>query len=168
MAREGGFGAAAGLKPGSGKQKNVEIDVALLYRVMKSGCSGSMMKTYRGKDIEVTIEEINGNDKAVISLNLIGEISHSNIDFIEGIIDEYIGLGFFDFMIDLEKTRIVSSTGISFLMNISDSINAQNGNLVLTEMDSHVSKAFDMMGMHEIVRTIASKQDAISYLRNNC
>lgn len=61
-------------------------------------------------------------------------------------------------VIDLEKSKVVNSIGISYLIDIIEQLNQNNSKLVFANLDPTIEKTFKIMGLFQF----AEKADAIS------
>lgn len=52
-------------------------------------------------------------------------------------------------IIDLAKTKVVNSIGISFLIEVIEQINHNNGKLFFANLDPTIEKTFKIMGIFE-------------------
>ncbi|MBT8380494.1 MAG: STAS domain-containing protein [Ignavibacteria bacterium] len=60
-------------------------------------------------------------------------------------------------VIDLEKSNVVNSIGISYLLEIVESLNESGGKLFFTNLDPTIEKTFQIMGIFQF----AEKTDSI-------
>jgi anti-anti-sigma factor len=60
-------------------------------------------------------------------------------------------------VMDLEKSKVVNSIGISYLIDIIEKLNESNGKLVFTNLDPTIEKTFNIMGIFQF----AEKADSI-------
>jgi anti-anti-sigma factor len=52
-------------------------------------------------------------------------------------------------IIDLAKTKVVNSIGISFLIEVIEQVNQNNGKLFFANLDPTIEKTFKIMGLFE-------------------
>jgi anti-anti-sigma factor len=50
---------------------------------------------------------------------------------------------------DLEKSKVVNSIGISYLIELIEQINQNNGKLFFTNLDPAIEKTFKIMGLFQ-------------------
>ena len=50
-------------------------------------------------------------------------------------------------IINLEKSKVVNSIGISFLIEVIEKLNEKNGKLVFTNLESAIEKTLTIMGL---------------------
>lgn len=60
-------------------------------------------------------------------------------------------------ILDLEKTRVVNSFGISFLIDIIEKLSEYNAKLIFTNLDPTIEKTFNTMGIFQF----AEKADSV-------
>jgi len=60
-------------------------------------------------------------------------------------------------ILDLEKSKVVNSIGISYLLEIIENLNQSGGKLFFTNLDPIVEKTFTIMGIFQF----AEKTDSI-------
>jgi len=60
-------------------------------------------------------------------------------------------------VMDLEKSKVVNSIGISYIIDIIEKLNESNGKLVFTNLDPTIEKTFNIMGIFQF----AEKADSI-------
>ena len=102
--------------------------------------------------------------------NLITEIRNNALvmktdGYINNIAGERIAKDFTDnfssgmskVVIDLEKSKVINSIGISYLLEIIEKLNDSNGKLIFTSLDPTIEKTFNIMGLFQF----AEKADSI-------
>jgi anti-anti-sigma factor len=52
-------------------------------------------------------------------------------------------------ILDLEKSKVVNSIGISYLIELIEEINQNNGKLFFTNLDPAIEKTFKIMGLFQ-------------------
>ena len=60
-------------------------------------------------------------------------------------------------VIDLEKSKVVNSIGISYLLEMVETLNQNNGKLYFVNLDPTIEKTFKIMGLFQF----AEKADSI-------
>jgi anti-anti-sigma factor len=60
-------------------------------------------------------------------------------------------------VIDLEKSKVVNSIGISYLLEMIETLNQNDGKLYFTNLDPTIEKTFKIMGLFQF----AEKADSI-------
>lgn len=59
-------------------------------------------------------------------------------------------------LIDIEKSKVVNSIGISFLIEIIEKLNGAGGKLYFTNLDSSIEKTFTIMGLFQFADKVDS------------
>lgn len=70
----------------------------------------------------------------------------------------HFGDGINTVVIDMEKTKVINSIGISYLLEIVEKLNDSNGKLIFTSLDPTIEKTFKIMGLFQF----AEKADSIN------
>lgn len=65
--------------------------------------------------------------------------------------------GINNFVINLEESKIINSIGISYLIEIIESLNNSSGKLIFTNLDPTIEKTFTIMGLLQF----AEKEDTV-------
>ena len=64
-------------------------------------------------------------------------------------------------VMDLAKSKVVNSIGISYLIDIIEKLNERNGKLVFTNMDPTIEKTFNIMGIFQFAQKAESVEAAL-------
>ncbi len=67
-------------------------------------------------------------------------------------------------VINLEKSKVVNSIGMSFLIDIVDQLNEAGGKLVFTNLDPAVDKMLTIMGLFQFAGKEKTVDDALKSL----
>ena len=67
-------------------------------------------------------------------------------------------------IMDLADSKVVNSIGISFLIEIIEKLNENDGKLVFTNLDPSIEKTFTIMGLFHFAKKADSIDDAMSLL----
>ncbi len=65
-------------------------------------------------------------------------------------------------ILNLEKTKVVNSIGISFLIEIIEKLNESGGKLVFTNLDPSIDKTFTIMGLFHFAKKADSIEEALT------
>jgi anti-anti-sigma factor len=60
-------------------------------------------------------------------------------------------------VMDLEKSKVVNSIGISYIIELIETINLNNGKMFFTNLDPTIEKTFKIMGLFQF----AEKADSV-------
>jgi len=63
-------------------------------------------------------------------------------------------------ILNLEKTKVVNSIGISFLIEIIEKLNDSNGKLIFTNLDASIDKTFTIMGLFHFAEKADNVEEA--------
>ncbi|MBT8382141.1 MAG: STAS domain-containing protein [Ignavibacteria bacterium] len=64
-------------------------------------------------------------------------------------------------ILDLEKSNVVNSIGISYLIDIVEQLNENNGKLIFTNLDPTIEKTFNIMGLFQFAEKADSVDSAL-------
>jgi anti-anti-sigma factor len=67
-------------------------------------------------------------------------------------------------VIDLEKSKVVNSIGISFLIEIIDQLNDKEGQLIFTNLEPAIDKTLSIMGLFNYAGKEATVEAALETL----
>lgn len=76
-----------------------------------------------------------------------------------------LGSGVSRLLLDLEKTKIVNSIGISILIEILEKVLDQGGRLAFCRLTPTIEKTFQIMGLSQYAKIFASSEPALAWLR---
>ena len=76
-----------------------------------------------------------------------------------------LGGGVNRLLLDLEKTKIVNSIGISILIEILEKVLDQGGRLAFCRLTPTIEKTFQIMGLAQYARIFPSPDPALAWLR---
>lgn len=65
-------------------------------------------------------------------------------------------------IIDLEKSKVVNSIGISYLIDVIEQLNQNNGKLIFTNLDPTIEKTFNIMGIFQFAEKADSMEAALN------
>lgn len=64
-------------------------------------------------------------------------------------------------VMDLEKSKVVNSIGISYLIELIEQISQNNGKMIFTNLDPTIEKTFKIMGLFQFAEK-ADSNDSVS------
>jgi len=76
-----------------------------------------------------------------------------------------LGGGVTRILLDLEKTKIVNSIGISILIEILEKLLDQGGKLAFCRLTPTIEKTFQIMGLAQYARIFPAPEIAVAWLR---
>ncbi len=68
------------------------------------------------------------------------------------------------FLLDLEKTKIVNSIGISILLDILEKVLAKEGKLAFCHLTPTIEKTFHIMGLAQYAKIFPGHAPAVTWL----
>lgn len=79
--------------------------------------------------------------------------------------DKHFEKGVKKVVINLAKSKVVNSIGISFLIEIIEKLNEVGGKLYFTNLDSSIEKTLTIMGLFNFAEKAATVEDAVKALK---
>jgi anti-anti-sigma factor len=80
--------------------------------------------------------------------------------------DKHFEKGVTKVIINLEKSKVVNSIGISFLIEIIDKLNENDGKLIFTNLESTIEKMLTIMGLFNYAGKEETVDSALKSLIN--
>jgi anti-anti-sigma factor len=81
----------------------------------------------------------------------------------EKIVEEFLKHnGINKLVLNLEKSKVVNSIGISHLIEVIEKLNQRNGKLVFTNLDPTIEKTFTIMGLFQFAGKADTVESALS------
>ena len=65
-------------------------------------------------------------------------------------------------VIDLEKSKVVNSIGISYLIDVIEQLNEKNSKLIFINLDPTIEKTFNIMGLFQFAEKADSTDSALN------
>jgi anti-anti-sigma factor len=104
-------------------------------------------------------------DAAVAILRTDGYINNTGGEEIAKEAYALLGGGVTRLLLDLEKTKIVNSIGISILIEILEKLQDQGGKLAFCRLTPTIEKTFQIMGLAQYARIFPAPEPALAWLR---
>ncbi|HID56252.1 TPA: anti-sigma factor antagonist [Candidatus Poribacteria bacterium] len=79
--------------------------------------------------------------------------------------NELLEEGYAYFIINMSRTKIVNSIGISILIEMLERLRERGGKLIFCNLSNVISKTFKIMGLTQYAGVYPSEEEAISALR---
>ena len=111
-------------------------------------------------DFQVTVKEVDN----VVVLATDGYLNNIGGEKISEICDEYLDKGKNMFLINLEKSTVVNSIGVSILIEIIEKLQEVDGRLAYCNLASIVEKTFNIMGLTKYSTIYKDEEAGISDL----
>ncbi len=112
--------------------------------------------------LKVTVER---PDATVAVLRTEGYINNAGGEEIARQAYALMGGGVNRLLLDLEKTKIVNSIGISILIEILEKILDAGGRLAFCRLTPTIEKTFQIMGLAQYARIFPVPEPAVAWLR---
>jgi anti-anti-sigma factor len=112
--------------------------------------------------LKVTVER---PDAMVAVLRTDGYINNAGGEEIARQAYVLMGGGVNRLLLDLEKTKIVNSIGISILIEILEKLLDSGGRLAFCRLTPTIEKTFQIMGLAQYARIFPAPEPAVSWLR---
>lgn len=65
---------------------------------------------------------------------------------------------------DLEKSKVINSIGISYLLEVIELLNERNGKIIFLNLDPSIEKTFKIMGLFQFAQVSESLDSAMKEL----
>lgn len=82
----------------------------------------------------------------------------------ERVVEECFGLidrGYHNLILNLEKSKIVNSLGVSLLIEVIERVSEIGGTIAFCELTPTIAKMFKMMGIQQYARVFPHEDEAI-------
>lgn len=99
----------------------------------------------------------------VISVD--GPIDARNLSALQQAVASASKRGARTFLLDLSRVRYVNSTGMAFLVHLSDALEAAGGRLCLVEPQPKLKIVLDLMGLTSVLKTWPTMEAALQGLK---
>jgi anti-anti-sigma factor len=97
----------------------------------------------------------------VLVINTSGYVNNEGGEKIAEEFDNHFENGIKKVIINLEKSKVVNSIGISFLIEIIDKLNEEDGKLIFTNLESAIDKMLTIMGLFNYAGKEANVESAL-------
>ncbi len=77
-------------------------------------------------------------------------------------VNEHLNDNLHKVIIDLEKTKVVNSIGISYLIDVIEQLNEKQCKLIFTNLDPTIEKTFKIMGIFQFAELATSVDAALA------
>lgn len=97
-------------------------------------------------------------DKTLI-IKTEGYINNTGGEKIVRELEKHLGVN--KLILNLEKSKVVNSIGISHLIEVIEKLNHVNGKLIFTNLDPTIEKTFSIMGLFQFAEKADSVESAL-------
>ena len=109
--------------------------------------------------------EVSGHqDGHIAILETIGYINNIGAEKISDVCDEFIEKGVKHFALNLEKSRVINSIGISILIEVIEKVKAQEGKVAFSCVTPTIAKTFRIMGLLKASTIHDTQEEALAAL----
>lgn len=115
-------------------------------------------------DLQIQFEEIEGLKQTSLVV-LRGSIDAKTVFTFQSRLTAVIERGVRRFVIDMKDVKYVNSTGLGYLINLSDSISGDDGTVALVEVQPKVKVVFDMLGLNEFFKVFDTRDEAVAFMK---
>ncbi len=111
-------------------------------------------------DLAIQVQVVKGlNGTAVVALN--GSIDAKTVITFQTHLNSVKERGINRFILDMENVKYVNSTGLGYLINLSDSLGEHQGGISLVKVQPKVKVVFDMLGLNAFFKIYNTRDDAL-------
>lgn len=113
-------------------------------------------------DLTIQVQEVKGLAKtALVILN--GSIDAKTVITFQTHLNSVKERGINRFILDMENVKYVNSTGLGYLINLSDSVNGEKGGIALVKVQPKVKVVFDMLGLNAFFKIYQNRDEALKH-----
>lgn len=113
-------------------------------------------------DLSIQVQEVKGvPGTALVVLN--GSIDAKTVITFQTHLNSVKERGMDRFILDMENVKYVNSTGLGYLINLSDSSGPERGGISLVKVQPKVKVVFDMLGLNAFFKIYNSREDALRH-----
>ena len=115
-------------------------------------------------DLTIQVQEVKGlSGTALVILN--GSIDAKTVITFQTHLNSVKERGVERFIMDMENVKYVNSTGLGYLINLSDSVTPEKGGISLVKVQPKVKVVFDMLGLNAFFRIFSTRDEALKHLQ---
>lgn len=115
-------------------------------------------------DLTIQVQEVkNLPGTALVILN--GSIDAKTVITFQTHLNSVKERGVERFIMDMEMVKYVNSTGLGYLINLSDSVTPDKGGISLVKVQPKVKVVFDMLGLNAFFRIFSTRDEALKHLQ---
>lgn len=114
-------------------------------------------------DLTIQVQEVKGlPNTALVILN--GSIDANTVITFQTHLNTVKERGISRFILDMENVKYVNSTGLGYLINLSDSVQGGKGGISLVKVQPKVKVVFDMLGLNAFFKIFPTRDEALRYM----
>ena len=103
----------------------------------------------------------------MLVMNTSGYINNEGGEKIAAEFSKHYEKGINKVVINLEKSKVVNSIGISFLIEVIEKLNEKKGKLIFTNLESAIEKTLTIMGLFNFAGKEATVENALTKFGKN-
>jgi len=113
-------------------------------------------------DLTIQVQEVKGlQSTALVILN--GSIDANTVITFQTHLNTVKERGVARFILDMENVKYVNSTGLGYLINLSDSVQGGKGGISLVKVQPKVKVVFDMLGLNAFFKIYPTRDEALKH-----
>ncbi len=97
-----------------------------------------------------------------VLLTISGEVDASSSIHLDNAISETVSLNQPLLLIDLTHLNYISSAGLGVFMSYIEEFKQRNKKMILFGLNEKVNRVFEILGLHELLKIAATKEEALS------
>ena len=114
-------------------------------------------------DLTIQVQEVKGlSGTALVILN--GSIDAKTVITFQTHLNSVKERGVERFIMDMENVKYVNSTGLGYLINLSDSVGPEKGGISLVKVQPKVKVVFDMLGLNAFFKIFPTREEALKHM----
>lgn len=114
-------------------------------------------------DLTIQVQDIKSlPNTALVVLN--GSIDAKTVITFQTHLSSIKERGIERFILDMENVKYVNSTGLGYLINLSDSVSPERGGISLVRVQPKVKVVFDMLGLNAFFKIFQTREEALKHL----
>jgi len=114
-------------------------------------------------DLTIQVQEVKGLPGAALVI-LGGSIDAKTVITFQTHLNSVKERGIERFVLDMEAVKYVNSTGLGYLINLSDSVSPEKGGISLVKVQPKVKVVFDMLGLNAFFKIYNTREEALRHL----
>ncbi|MBF0405824.1 MAG: STAS domain-containing protein [Candidatus Riflebacteria bacterium] len=105
-------------------------------------------------------------DKDVLVVRTNGYLNDLGAEKVDTVCSEFLGNGVKNIVINLDKSPLINSIGISILIGVIEAIEEAEGKLAFTNLTPTNRKTFEMMGLLQFAKAFDAEAEAVTAFKS--
>jgi len=114
-------------------------------------------------DIKQELEMVRGGE--IVIFNVEGYLDAHTFPQLESALDSEIQAGQYNFVINMGKLTYISSAGLGVLLGVLKRLQAEKGDLILTNVPDKIKRIVDLLGFSKLFTIYKTEEMALEELR---